>query len=52
MSTKAASFLAFVGMRILTVLVIAGLLRDISGVFRDFVPMLGWCDLSSIRSRV
>jgi hypothetical protein len=40
MSTKAASFLAFVGMRILTVLVIAGLLRDISGVFRYFVPML------------
>jgi hypothetical protein len=40
MSTKAASFLAFVGMLLLTILVIADLVRNISGVFRDIVPML------------
>ena len=39
MSTKAASFFAFAGMLLLTILVIADLLRDISGVFRDIVPM-------------
>src|SRR5215472_7488292 len=40
MTTKAASFLALAGMLLLTILVIAGLLRDNSGVFRDVVPMV------------
>jgi hypothetical protein len=40
MSVKVASFLAFVGMLLLTILVIADLVRNISGVLRDIVPML------------
>ena len=40
MSTKAASFLAFVGMLVLTLLILVDLVRDISGVLRDIVPML------------
>ena len=40
MSTKAASFLAFVGMLVLTLLVLVDLVRDISGVVRGVVPML------------
>jgi hypothetical protein len=40
MSTKAASFLAFVGTLALTLLVLADLVCEISGVLRDIVPML------------
>lgn len=38
MSFKTFAFLAFLGMLVLTVLVIADLVRDIYGVLRDVVP--------------
>ena len=40
MNLKAASFLAFVGMLVLTVLVIVDLFRDVSGFLRDILPLV------------
>jgi predicted neutral ceramidase superfamily lipid hydrolase len=40
MNLKAASFLAFVGMLILSVVVIADLVRDMSGFLREILPFV------------
>ena len=38
MSLKNAAFLALIGMILLTVLVLVGFIRDLSGVLNGFIP--------------